>query len=95
MPLQVLECQVSRSVDSDTFLRPTAQANLAVLFPDKYGDSADDQVRKTPCRPEVVPTSAFYSCIPAGMCGPTCMFWAGLTPFSLAEHRALRRVARR
>jgi hypothetical protein len=33
--------------------------------------------------PEVGPTSAFYSCIPTIMCGPTCIFWANLTPFSL------------
>ena len=25
----------------------------------------------------------FYRCIPAGMHGPTCIFWANLTPFSL------------
>jgi hypothetical protein len=29
-------------------------------------------------------TSVFSSCIPAGMHGPTCIFWANLTPFSLA-----------
>ena len=33
--------------------------------------------------PEVGPTSAFYSCIPTGMHGPTCIFWANLTLFSL------------
>ena len=27
--------------------------------------------------------SAFYSCIPTGMHGPTCIFWASLIPFSL------------
>jgi hypothetical protein len=32
---------------------------------------------------EVGPTSAFYRCIPTGMHGPTCIFWANLTPFSL------------
>jgi hypothetical protein len=33
--------------------------------------------------PEFGPTSAFFSCIPAGMHGPTCIFWANLTRFSL------------
>ena len=28
----------------------------------------------------VGPSSAFYSCISAGMCGPTRIAWAGLTP---------------
>jgi hypothetical protein len=32
--------------------------------------------------PEVGPTSAFYSCIPPGIHGPTCIFWATLAPFS-------------
>jgi hypothetical protein len=42
------------------------------------------KVRKTPSwPPEVGPTSAFCSCIPAGMHGPTCIFWANLTPLSL------------
>jgi hypothetical protein len=43
------------------------------------------QVRKMPnVGPEVGPTSAFSSCIPTGMHGPTCIFWANLTFFSLA-----------
>jgi hypothetical protein len=33
--------------------------------------------------PEVGPTSAFYSCINTITHGPTCIFWANLTPFSL------------
>jgi alkaline phosphatase D len=36
-----------------------------------------DQVRK------IGPTSALYRCVPTGMCGPTCTFWANLTPCSL------------
>ena len=40
------------------------------------------QVRKAPVGPEVGPTSAFYRCAPTGMHGPTCTFWASLTPFS-------------
>jgi hypothetical protein len=28
-------------------------------------------------------TAAFYRCIPTAMRGPTCIFWADLTPFSL------------
>ena len=27
----------------------------------------------------------FYSCIPTGIHGPTCFFWANLTPFSLCS----------
>ena len=33
--------------------------------------------------PEVGSTSAFYRCIPTRVHGPTCIFWANLTPFSL------------
>jgi hypothetical protein len=48
------------------------------------------QVRKTSAAdgerrqvgPEVGPTAALYSCIPTGMHGPTCIFWANLTAFS-------------
>ena len=39
------------------------------------------EVRKV--GPEVGQTSAFYSCIPTRVHGPTCVFWANLTPFSL------------
>ena len=31
----------------------------------------------------VGPTAAFYRGVPTGMHGPTCIFWATLTPFSL------------
>jgi hypothetical protein len=41
------------------------------------------QVRKTPGRPRSGPTSAFYSCVTIGVHGPTGIFWADLTPFSL------------
>ena len=41
------------------------------------------QVRRTPSRPDVGPTSAFSRCTPTVMYGPTCIFWANLTPFSL------------
>ena len=33
-------------------------------------------------RPEVGPASAFSSCIPTGMHGPCCIFWANLTAFA-------------
>ena len=33
--------------------------------------------------PGVGPTSALYSCILIEIRGPTCIFWANLTPFSL------------
>ena len=36
---------------------------------------------------EVGPTSAFNRCIPTGVRGRTCIFWANLTPFSLAAPR--------
>jgi hypothetical protein len=36
----------------------------------------------------VPPTSAFYSYIPTGVHGPTCIFWANITPFSLQFNRA-------
>jgi hypothetical protein len=42
-----------------------------------------EQVRNMQVGPEFGPTSAFYSCILTIMCGPTCIFWANLTPFSL------------
>ena len=40
------------------------------------------KVRKASSWPKVGPTIAFYSCIPTGMHGPACIFWADLTPFS-------------
>jgi hypothetical protein len=41
------------------------------------------QVRKTPCRPRSWANFSLYSCITTGMHGPTCIFWASLTSFSL------------
>jgi hypothetical protein len=43
------------------------------------------QVRMTPSWPRSWPTLAFYSCIPTGTHGPTCIFWANLTPFWLQD----------
>ena len=40
------------------------------------------------------PTSVFYCCIPAGMHGPTCIFWADLTPFLPKAPTLLRDVKR-
>jgi hypothetical protein len=37
------------------------------------------------------PNSAFSSCVPTEMHGPTCIFWANLAPFSL-HHRAQPQV---
>jgi hypothetical protein len=51
------------------------------------------EVRKTQVGPEVGPTSAFYGCIPTGMYGPTTIFWANLTAFSLEAARRPRTVA--
>ena len=53
----------------------------------------DHQVRKPPCRPRswavgaklAQNTSAVYRCIPAGMRGPACIFWARLTQLSLGS----------
>ena len=44
--------------------------------------------------PRSGPTSAFDS-IPTGMHGPTCMFWANLTPLSLKllPYRTIGRVS--
>jgi hypothetical protein len=51
----------------------------------------DQKVRATRRQvgPEVGPTPAFYRCIPTGIYGPTCIFWANLIPF-LAEGRHVR-----
>jgi hypothetical protein len=46
-------------------------------------------VRKTPSWPRSWANfSPLYSCIPTGMHGPTCIFWANLTPFSLQGLRS-------
>ena len=58
-----------------TDIEHASAATLAIL--------TAPEVRKTPSWPKSWPTAAFYSCIPIGMPGPTCMFWANLTPFSL------------
>ena len=49
------------------------------------------QVRKMPnIGPEIGPTSALYSRNCTGMHGPTCIFWANLTPVSLPKLRRSR-----
>ena len=40
------------------------------------------QVRKTPSWPRSWANFSLDHCIPTGMHGPTCIFWANLTPFS-------------
>ena len=49
-----------------------------------YVVATNNKVRKKirQVGPEVGPTSAFYSCFPTGMHGPTFIFWAKLTHFS-------------
>ena len=81
---QPCEFQVSGVFARATLARhPNANAELD-LFPDGYITAKSAQVRKPhQVGPEVGPTSAFYSCIPRGMHGPTCTFWANMTPFSL------------
>jgi hypothetical protein len=58
------------------------------------GDTAAG-VRNTPSWPRSGPTSAFFSCIPTRTHGPTCVFWANLTPFSLGGAAARGRAAGR
>jgi hypothetical protein len=52
------------------------------------------KVRKQQVGPEVGPTSASYSCIITGMHGPTYIFWANLTHFSLQEFPMVASSAR-
>ena len=54
----------------------------------QHPDPDDVGADLCPRRPQVRKTlgqlqAAFSSCIPTGMHGPTCIFWANLTPFSL------------
>ena len=78
------------------FGRIVAVQQRALLFSRVYtkyihtlGSSAPEAtVRPEPlskkdAKSEVGPASAFCSCIPTGMHGPTCIFWANLTPLSL------------
>ena len=59
-----------------------------------YADDDKDTHRDVKVRmrrqvgPEARPTSAFYSYVPTGMHGPTCVSWANLTPLSLKTARA-------
>jgi hypothetical protein len=48
-----------------------------------YTDQEIVQVRKKPSWPRSWANFSLYCCIPTGMHGPTCIFWANLTPFSL------------
>ena len=41
------------------------------------------QVRKTPSWPRIWANFSLYCCITTGIHGPTCIFWANLTPPSL------------
>jgi hypothetical protein len=45
----------------------------------------DAEVRKTPSWPRSWANFILHSCIPTGMHGPTCIFSANLTPFSLED----------
>ena len=51
--------------------------------------------KDTQVGPEVGPTSAFYSHIPTGMRGPTCIVWADLTPLLAAVLHGLGQERRR
>jgi microcystin degradation protein MlrC len=48
------------------------------------------QVRKTPSWPRSWASSSLLSLYPAGMHGPTCIFWANLTPSSLQSGNTSR-----
>ena len=50
------------------------------------------QVRKTPSWPRCWANFSLYRCIPIGMHGPTCVFWANLTACSLQTDDALPRL---
>jgi hypothetical protein len=50
---------------------------------DVLAGSNGGKVRKMPSWPRSWANFSLYSCIPTGMDGPTCTFWANLTPFSL------------
>ena len=50
------------------------------------GMNAHAKVRKTLSWPRSWANFSLVSCIPAGMRGPTCIFWANLTSFSLKHN---------
>lgn len=59
---------------------PTSYKSETCLRPSVWGKTG--QVRKAPSSqagPEAGPTSAFYSCVPTGVQGPTCTVWTNLT----------------
>jgi hypothetical protein len=56
--------------------RGRGRASVPTIFGSPWGE-------RRCVGPEVEPASALYSCIPIGMHGPTCIFWANLTPFAL------------
>ena len=66
-----------------------AQANASV--------AAHERKVRNQVGPEAGPTPAFYSCVLTGMRGPTCTFWANLTPSCVAQlgRRALPRARER
>jgi lysine-specific demethylase 8 len=78
------------------YVRLYAPAEAARLYPHGAGmhtntsrvqpeDILATEVRTTPSwiRSRANFSLFFFSCIPACMHGPTCIFWASLTPFSL------------
>jgi hypothetical protein len=61
-----------------------------------YAAASRCQVRKTPCWPRSRSNfSLLFSCVPTGMHGPTCIFWANLTPFALPAAQRAREPAER
>ena len=80
-------------IDSDVFDDPVRNAAMrricsATGFSHSTALGADlvkaaDEVRKVPSWPRSWANFSFYSCVPTGMHGPTCTFWANLTASSL------------
>ena len=56
---------------------------FCVTNPDLSRRHIGGQVRKTPSWPRSWANSSLSRCVFTGMHGPTCIFWANLTPFSL------------
>jgi uncharacterized membrane protein YgcG len=66
-------------------------AKLRATLARRDQELAVHKVRKTPSWPRRwANTSAFYSCIPIEMFGPTYTFWANLTLFSLKRRNSGR-----
>jgi hypothetical protein len=62
-------------------------------YPKRIGSSRPSpECERRRVGPELGPTPAFHSRIPTGVRGPTCVFWAGLTPLFTLRAAGLRRL---